>query len=477
MQRYVIALLVFGACCGDKPAARNTTSTVAFGEAQAPDPDRARDPEDPAEPGGPRAPRDTRDPQEPELRPDPPLVPDEQKPPEAVRAIADLFGSDGTLRGDRTQRELGPVDGDSDADGLTDAEEGVLGTDPHDPDTDRDALLDGWEVKGVDGTNLALLGADPRHKDVFVEMDTMERTSAKHGLAPPESVLDSLRYCFASAPVNNPDGTPGIKLHLERGNVVDYVADLDAFTFFLLKGKHFDIAKRARTFHYMIWADRWQFIAGVGRISGLSMGIPESDFVVTLGEWDGGDEDAKTGTFLHELGHNLGLRHGGSDDVRFKPNHLSVMNYAWQLTGLRCGGTFGHWDYQRSGLPALDEAALDENEGVGLGLAPPDCDTAWYDPTGTLRREPADGPINWNWSAAGTLEASVSVDLNKDGHKSLLAETLNEWNVLKFKGGTIGSGLAPAALDARARQVPETLPEETLNHETSMRLRKDLGYK
>lgn len=39
----------------------------------------------------------------------------------------------------------GPTD--SDGDGLTDAEEGELGTDPYDPDTDKDRLSDGEEVK------------------------------------------------------------------------------------------------------------------------------------------------------------------------------------------------------------------------------------------------------------------------------------------------------------------------------------------
>ena len=36
--------------------------------------------------------------------------------------------------------------------------------------------------------------------------------------------------------------------------------------------------------------------------------------------------DQKIGTFIHELGHDLGLHHGSVDDVNYKPNHLSVMN-------------------------------------------------------------------------------------------------------------------------------------------------------
>src|SRR5262249_43077444 len=63
------------------------------------------------------------------------------------------------------------------------------------------------------------------------------------------------------------------------------------------------------------------------------------------------------GTFMHELGHNLGLRHGGgvsstSDpntctppdcedectnppEPNFKPNYLSVMNYRYQSSGIQ----------------------------------------------------------------------------------------------------------------------------------------------
>lgn len=40
------------------------------------------------------------------------------------------------------------------------------------------------------------------------------------------------------------------------------------------------------------------------------------------------------GTFLHELGHNLNLGHGGGDSINWKPNYLSIMNYYWQLPGL-----------------------------------------------------------------------------------------------------------------------------------------------
>jgi len=44
-----------------------------------------------------------------------------------------------------------PINVDSDEDGLLDADEELLGTDPNDPDSDDDGLLDGTEVQMADG--------------------------------------------------------------------------------------------------------------------------------------------------------------------------------------------------------------------------------------------------------------------------------------------------------------------------------------
>ena len=64
-----------------------------------------------------------------------------------ARAPIDADG-DGTI--DALDPDLVPVD--TDDDGLTDDEEGDLGTDPLDPDTDDDGLTDGDEVN-VQGTD------------------------------------------------------------------------------------------------------------------------------------------------------------------------------------------------------------------------------------------------------------------------------------------------------------------------------------
>src|SRR6185295_712168 len=83
----------------------------------------------------------------------------------------------------------------------------------------------------------------------------------------------------------------------------------------------------------------------------------------------------QAGTFMHELGHSLGLKHGGGDKINDKPNYLSVMNYTFQACDVphsAAGGLPGGCDYSRlvlgQLLPTLDERDLDECLGIGGGL-------------------------------------------------------------------------------------------------------------
>lgn len=69
-----------------------------------------------------------------------------------------------------------------------------------------------------------------------------------------------------------------------------------------------------------------------------------NDFQVTLGGWDvsGGTLQEQQGTFMHELGHTLGLGHGGTvdDHENYKPNYYSVMSYMWQTPVLEMAGSW-----------------------------------------------------------------------------------------------------------------------------------------
>lgn len=356
------------------------------------------------------------------------------------------------------------ADADADFDGLTDTEEATIGTNPNNPDTDGDALLDGWEVHGVNGIDLTAKGATPLRKDIFIEMDFMKRASATRSLAPSDAVLARIQEVFEVAPVGNPDGSHGINIHLERGNEVPLDRDLDPYQteFFALKAAHFD-AIRAPVYRYMIWADGYDGDSS----SGVAMGIPHSDFIVTLGLWGGGSggtDDQKVGTFIHELGHTLGLTHGGSDHVHLKPNHISVMNYSFQTQGIKVGSnrSFG---YQPFSLPTLRENFLSEPGGLGGGGV-----LAGYRTIIAPGREVnADSAIDWNGN--GLIDTTtVRADLNDDQFRGDLLATPNQWDALIYNGGSIGSIDTLEGALLFAESVAEPFPYVELTEEMNQRL-------
>lgn len=360
------------------------------------------------------------------------------------------------------------VESDRDRDDLNDAEEALIGTDPDDRDTDGDALWDGWEVHTIDGLDLRSLGASPLHKDIFVEMDFMRRDTASNGLGPSEGVLRGIEAVFANAPVPNPDGLTGINIHLIRGNEVTYDPDLHPYfkEFANLRNKNFD-PKRARAFHYMIWANAYKG----GTSSGISMDIPHSEFIVTLGTWNnnqGGTDAQKIGTFIHELGHNLGRKHGGSDHSNYKLNHMSVMNYLYQMRGILHNGV-RLFDFQRFALPSLDEGNLQEADGLGRSPGLAGYSIIFGSTAAGPRDVPCDGAMDWDGN--GTIDAGrISFDLDLDSELNELAETPDEWSALVFDGGVIGERVPVAGILDRSSDLYDELRVVELTEEQDKRI-------
>jgi uncharacterized repeat protein (TIGR01451 family) len=96
-------------------------------------------------------------------------------------------------------------------------------------DADGDSLLDGWETRGLDtdgdGTidvDLPTMGANPQRKDLFLEIDCFAATNHSH--CPLQGAIQNVVQSFANAPVNNVDGTTGIQLHIDIGNLYSHPA-------------------------------------------------------------------------------------------------------------------------------------------------------------------------------------------------------------------------------------------------------------
>ena len=248
------------------------------------------------------------------------------------------------------------------------------GTSPSNNDTDGDGIKDGDEVLGSrGGLNLPALGASPVHKDIFVEVDWYDDSldCAAHSHRMTAASVSVATAMFANAAITNPDRSSGIRLHIDYGQGAPYTAGtlltsadaritggLDA-EFLTEKAAHFAI-NREGYFHYVISAHDFTDISagGLGELGG-------DDFVVAAAC---AATDFNLAAILnHELGHNLGLQHGGDTACNNKPNYASIMNYTFSYTGVddTCDAVGdGTLDYSYGLNPDLIESALSEAAGV-----------------------------------------------------------------------------------------------------------------
>lgn len=275
-------------------------------------------------------------------------------------------------------------DTDSDGDRIPDwaeTNDGVYlgphatGTDPFNPDTDGDGIIDGDEIYGtVDGLDLPGMGANPLRKDIFVECDWFagEFEGSVRNFRPRQAAVDRLVQAFANAPVANPYGLPsGISIHLDFGQGGAFTGgnQLPGQPVFITFPEEFQDYKavdfnpnRLGYFHYAIFANRYNSAdnraSGVGEIVG-------DDFMVTMVNYLSSYNQSQT--IMHELGHNLGLRHGGFENRNNKPNYNSVMNYRHQFPGVDITGSTigdGVLDYSWGINDPIDENAIVETNGV-----------------------------------------------------------------------------------------------------------------
>ena len=335
-------------------------------------------------------------------------------------------------------------------------------------DSDRDGLTDDVE---------ASLGSSPMHKDIFVEIDWLVVNG--RSMKPRPGFAQIVTSIFDSAPVTNPDGTAGIRIHLEFSNAIKtnrqtvgsftpiFPSSYDWTEFDSIKQQFFAQSKR-NTHHYVLFAKDIGDTDGLpSGISGISRNVASikagaSDFIVALGGnyWFNYPKPAEykwtqAGTFVHELGHNLGLRHGGLDNTSYKPNLLSVMSYCYQTDGIPYTYTGGRraylYDYSRRSLPPLNENSLNEFNGLGAGArdASGVYGATWfhYDGEKFEQFQTFDATRNVDWDRSGSLGSGVRTNLNQDftydpqgnaHHKYSTLRGFAEWSKLVYDGGLIG---------------------------------------
>jgi len=324
-------------------------------------------------------------------------------------------------------------------------------------DTDGDGLFDEWEINGVDGDSdgdidLVLKDADWQHKDIFVEVDYMQ------GIMPNPLALEDVRIAFSKAPVQNPDGKTGINLHIILDQQCFWHLGTNWSEFDAIKSNYFGnyeirddpngvaiLKAKALVEHYCLFVNQLtEKDAGNNTIFTKYSGMgecPGNDFMVSLGHAGGGSRMEQSSTLMHELGHNLGLRHGGIDDTNYKPNYLSIMNYMFQFNY-----DFPNrpMDFSRVKLTTLDESALNEVDGVGVDYISAGSGgwlfTGHRDPTRNKSVISLLRPIDWDcdkhYNTSVRANVNDCTDWDYSSAPNEILEGFNDWEniILPFQG-------------------------------------------
>jgi hypothetical protein len=243
-------------------------------------------------------------------------------------------------------------------------------------DTDGDGLSDGIEVRGARTTTphqpLPRWGANPRHKDLFAELDGARLTATD---TPPKMSAAQARLfsdfygdrardlspaerATHAATLRNPDGLPGIRTHLDIGLPAETAADATVYG----DWGGYNFVPPAASGGGAYPGDAWRTHLAASRVAMFRYALiwnggggqtSTSDTCPGCGSYAWGSSNeggaALSDTLAHESGHANAIAHSGPAgvhpevDPNCKPNWPSIMNYAFAgaFTGFADGTGMG----------------------------------------------------------------------------------------------------------------------------------------
>ena len=394
-------------------------------------------------------------------------------------------------------------------------------------DSDNDGLADHWETTGIDvdhdGTqdyDLAALGASVGKRDLFVEIDYLHKLHGDTHFHRPDTVgLEQAAHFFKvqgihlHAFVDDQDeiletnttptdfyentGTPETQRfsHIKLGPTRTICDGLSHFGTVAERSNSAQCAKslaaKHLAFRYVLFghslvtdetgrAEKW------GNDAIVTLGLLNNRFANYRGDAMGpgvgvclrGDSDyacirreLEKATFLHELGHTLGLDHGGDQDTNCKPNYLSIMSYSRQF---RWAGFNENrrLSYSETPLPMIIETALVESAGIA---GPADQNAVFSHvisvpappakPTIATISVSAAGPIDWNQDVdtADTVSADINavpdISCPMDGISVVPMLGQSDWAYLRL-GVRTGFDLVSAPPGTSLPEIPHSIFDE-----------------
>lgn len=207
----------------------------------------------------------------------------------------------------RLHRKLSAGETDSDADGLTNEAEARAQTDPNNPDTDGDGLLDGWEVGKFRNIDFKDMGFDPRRIDVICLVQRFDDVDEGHF----KRELTRVQESYSKLPIKNVDGSTGWSLHLIYRDPI--TGDDKKQPWYVNRDKHLPA--------------EWRGIAHWMQVANGGGGQADQ-----LGDGGGCGTSALWAVFMHEFGHQLGMDHNGHWGPGLCPIYRSMMNYAYSYS-------------------------------------------------------------------------------------------------------------------------------------------------